>query len=181
MDINKKIENRTIIGMLENIHLLRHIFIRRSTAESPLHFGQVAIMRMIEQNENCNQNTLAERLSVTPSSVAISTKRLQRSGFITKTVDKDNLRCKRLALTDKGRTAIREHQKIFDEYDKLIFKNFSDEDKAQLFAYLERLISEMQELEGIDKQVNSPMELALLLHRRMDGVICEHSENPRKG
>lgn len=167
-DCLKKIENRRIIGTIENVHLLRKLFIKRSTSSSPLHFGQVAIMRMIGMNENCTQSLLAEQLHVTPASVATSTKRLQKAGLITKTVDKDNLRCKRLSLTDKGRETIESHRRIFEDYDQLIFSSFSEEDKQCFLGYLEKLVSEMKKIEGIDFNSENPMELSCLLHRSME-------------
>ncbi len=174
MENSKFVENRDIIGMLENIHLLRKLFIKRSSSAGELHFSQVAIMRTIEQNEHCTQATLAEQLNVTPASVATSTKRLEKSGFITKTVDKDNLRCKRLALTEKGREAINRHLQLFKEYDSLIFKNFSEEDKVHFFGYLERLVSEMKQLESINEQFVCPMEFTMFLRRTMDEIPEEN-------
>jgi len=179
LDNNKKTENRTLIGMIENIHLLRKLFIRRSTADSPLHFGQVAIMRTIAQNENCTQATLAEELKVTPASVAVSTKRLQKAGFITKTVDSENLRCKRLALTDKGREAINQQCVLFKQYDEHIFRSFSENEKAQLAEYLSRMISEMKQLEGIAENTDS-IQLTLLLRRAMGTLIPEAESEKNK-
>ena len=124
--------NKEIMGMLENLHLLRKLFIRRISESSPRQFGQVAIMRTIEEHENCTQADIAEMLNVTPASVATSTKRLQKAGLITKTVDEENLRCKRLSLTDEGRAAIDSHISLFKEYDERVFSDFSQEEKEQL-------------------------------------------------
>lgn len=163
------IQNKELVGMLENFHLLRKIAVKRFTDSSPLHFGQVAIMRTIERNENCTQATIAQELNVTPASVATSTKRLQRAGMITKTVDSDNLRCKRLALTDQGREAISHHIGLFEDYDRLIFKDFSEDDKAKLMEYLERILSEMKNIEGIDMKFENPKELCEYL-RKTSGI-----------
>lgn len=165
-------ENKHIMGMLDNIHLLRKLFIRRISESSPLHFGQVAIMKTIEENDNCTQATIAEHLNVTPASVAVSTKRLQKSGLITKTVDEGNLRCKRLSLTDEGRAAIEFHISLFKEYDELILKNFSEEEKAQLFSYLSRIVAEMRELEGVDGSFDSVMELSCAIRKK----VCEMTD-----
>lgn len=180
MNNPEKIENRKLIGMIENMHLLRKLFIRRSTSDSPLHFGQIAIMNTIEQNEHCTQATLAEQLMVTPASVATSTKRLQKAGFITKTIDEDNLRCKRLALTDKGRAAITEHKQLFRQYDELIFKSFSESEKAELYGYLSRIVSEMKLIEGINTGSDSPIELTLLLRRAMGTLIPDSCDDSGK-
>ena len=167
------ITNKQLFGTLENIHLLRKLFIRRAASSSPLHFGQVAIMRTIERNENCTQAVIAELLGVTPASVAISTKRLQKAGFITKTVDEENLRCKRLSLTDKGREAVAQQAELFSRYDAEVFRDFSDEDKQQLMVYLERIVSSMKCIGGIDDapHTESPIELTLYLRSAMGTLL----------
>lgn len=176
MNDTKKVKNKQIIATLDNVHLLRKLFVKRSTSSSPLHFGQVTIMRMIERNENCTQASLAEQLNVTPASVATSTKRLQKAGLITKTIDQENLRCKRLALTEKGRSLIAGHEALFDEYDELIFRSFTDEEKSQLLEYLGRIVAEMKKIEGINEQITCPMELTLLLRRSMGLFIPESDD-----
>lgn len=161
------VQNKDLVGSFESIHLLRKIFVKRISETSPLHFSQVAIMKTIEQNENCTQSTIAERLCVTPASVAVSTKRLQKAGLITKTVDSDNQRCKRLALTEKGREAIEHHISLFRDYDELIFSEFTEEEKQQLMDILSRMISRMKEIEGIDGDISDPLKLQFMLHKRM--------------
>lgn len=163
-------ENRQIVGTLENIHLLRKLFVIKVSKSSPLHFSQMAIMNTIEHGENCTQADIAKQLGVTPASVATSTKRLQRAGLITKTVDEENLRCKRLSLTDEGRAAINSHKSIFSEYDELVFKDFSDGEKEQLLAYLTRILEKMQDIEGIEESFGSSMELTCHLHNKVDAL-----------
>ncbi len=170
------IENRYIIGLFENIHILRRLAVRRITDKSPLHFGQVAIMKTIESNENCTQADIAEMLGVTPASVATSTKRLQKAGLVTKNVDSENLRCKRLALTDKGREAITRHMSFFDDYDKLVFEDFSEDEKEQLSGYLRRIASKMREIEGVDVEFSNPIELSCFLRRAMGEMLPEEEE-----
>lgn len=162
------VSNRELVGILENLHLLRGLFVRRISQDSPIHFGQIAIMRTIEQNENCTQATIAERLRVTPASVAVSTKRLQKAGLVTKTVDQDNLRCKRLSLTEEGRAAIKQHIDLFDQYDSRVFGCLSEEEKDTLFGLLKRLAEAMQEAEGIEGSFSDPMDLGCLLHRKFE-------------
>lgn len=165
------ISNKELTSALENIHLLRKIAVKRFTSSSPLHFGQVAIMKTIEKNENSTQISIADQLNVTPASVAISTKRLQKAGLVTKTVDSDNLRCKRLALTDLGREAISKHIGLFKDYDSLIFKIFTEEEKIKLLDFLERIISEMKKIEGINRDFKESTEFTMFLK---DSVRIPH-------
>ncbi|MBP5378558.1 MAG: MarR family transcriptional regulator [Ruminococcus sp.] len=170
------VRNKDITGMFEGIHLLRKLFVRRISETSPLHFSQVAIMKTIEQNENCTQATIAERLGVTPASVAISTKRLQKAGLITKTVDNENLRCKRLTLTEDGRDVIKRHISQFRDYDELVFAEFTNDEKQQLMGYLERIMTRMKDIEGIDGDLPDPIKLQCMLHKRVMDKDRENEE-----
>lgn len=162
------VSNREIVGVMENLHLLRRLFVRQTSQDSPIHFGQMAIMKTIEQHENCTQTTIAECLGVTPASVAVSTKRLQKAGLITKTVDQDNLRCKRLSLTEEGRTAIERHISLFEEYDSRVFGCLSEGEKEILFELLKRIGGVMQEAVGIKDQFSDPFSLGCLLHQEIE-------------
>lgn len=164
------IEEKNLLGIINNIHLLKGIFIRRFSVNSPLHFGQFAIMKMIEENEYCTQATIAEFLGVSQASVATSTKRLQKSGLVNKTVDEGNLRCKRLSLTDEGRTAIEDYMKVLDEYDKRIFQEFSEEEKETLSGLLEKLFNEMRKIEGIEGDFSNPIEVCLMLKKKIEDI-----------
>lgn len=172
------IKNKKLIDLIEGITILRRFFIRRSTNDSPLHFGQVAIMLTIEKHENCTQSVIAEQLNVSPASVATSTKRLQKAGFITKTVDKDNLRCKRLTLTDKGREVIRNQRQIFDEYDQRILRCFSEKEKEELYGYLYRLFTEMKKIE--DAEADENLKFPLKLHCALEELIAGSNDTPPK-
>lgn len=162
--------NKELIGMLENVHFLRKLFVRRLSADSPLHCSQVAIMHIIEENENCTQVDVAEKLGVTPASVATSTKRLQKAGLIEKRVDPENLRCKRLTLTPAGRESICRHKKRFDDLDSRIFESFSDEDKARLADYLNRISDVMKKEVGIESSPKTPMELSIIVRNELQGL-----------
>lgn len=116
-------------------------------------------------------------LGVTPASVATSTKRLQKAGLVTKTVDAENLRCKRLALTDKGREAITRHMSFFDDYDKLVFEDFSEEEKERLTQYLNRIADKMRKIEGIDIDFSNPIEASCFLRMKMGEMISDEENN----
>ncbi|MDE7104334.1 MAG: hypothetical protein K2O36_00470, partial [Ruminococcus sp.] len=59
---------------------------------------------------------------------------------------------------------------IFREYDELIFKNFSEEEKIMLMDFLERLVGEMRKIEGIEGDFSNPMELCCLLSKKIENI-----------
>ena len=127
-------------------------------------------MHIIEDNENCTQVDVAEKLGVTPASVATSTKRLQKAGLIEKKVDPENLRCKRLRLTPEGRASMRCHKKRFEDLDSRIFADFSEEDKARLADYLSRIADVMKKEVGIESDPENPMELSIIVRSKLQGL-----------
>ena len=156
---------RDIIGNLERFHLLRKLFIQRSMINSELHFGQFAVMNYIYDHDGCTQADLAENLKVTPASIATSTKRLQKAEMITKRIDEDNLRCKHLSVTDKGKAEIVQSRRLFDDYDSRLFSDFPDEELSVFNQCLIKLIIKMSEAEGIESENYNDVPISMLIHK----------------
>jgi len=143
------LEYKEVIDNLERFHILRKLFFQRTFADSKLHSGQIAIMNYIYDNEGCTQADLADFLKVSAASIATSTKRLQKSDMITKKIDDDNLRCKHLFVTEKGRREVEENRRRYDEYYSKIFSSFTDDEIFNVNQSLLKLIDKMSEAEGI--------------------------------
>ncbi|MDO4572582.1 MAG: MarR family winged helix-turn-helix transcriptional regulator, partial [Clostridia bacterium] len=94
----------------------------------------------IIRRPDCTQALLAEQLRVTPASIALSTKRLEKAGLIERRVDPDNRRCNRLRSTDEGAHAADTYRQCFNAVDSRTFRGFSEEERAQLASYLDRMI-----------------------------------------
>lgn len=154
-----------IINRFEKIHLLRRIYCQKITAKSPLHFGQIPIMNYISENSGCTQVDIAEKLQVSAACIATSTKRLQKAGLITKTVDEYNLRCKRLSLTPMGKKVLEECHAPFDEYDRQIFRNISDEELESMNRIMDKLIYNMEEAIGETHGETDIYEIDRLIRR----------------
>lgn len=122
-------------------------------------------MNYISENDGCTQADIAERFQVTAACVATSTKRLQKSGFITKTIDEDNLRCKRLSLTPLGKKALDECHAPFDEYDNYIFRNINADEIKNAEIFLDKLIYNMEEAIGDNHSGADFYEINKLIRR----------------
>ena len=121
--------------------LLRKCNIRELCSKNGLHYGQPPVLRYIVENDSCTQKEISDYLGVTAASIALSTKRLQKSGLITKQTDQYNLRCNRLSATAKGiETSNRFHEQL-RQLDEKTFCGISDEEIEQLNNVLDRIIS----------------------------------------
>ena len=137
---------REIIGDIEKAHLLHKLFVKR-ILENGLYFQQFLILNYIYENPECTQADIAKHFHVSSATITVSTQKLQKSGFIQKNVPENNLRCKCISLTEKGKIEVIKTRNAFDNYDKNVV--FSGIDSAELETFWKCL-----------KKINRNMELA---------------------
>lgn len=133
---------REIGGRLMFLLLLRRNILQRG-GETGLHPSQLPIVEALAHHPDCTQQELAEHLHVTPASVALSTKRLEKAGLIEKRADKKDKRRNRLCITEKGRQLSLDHRRRMDAVDTDMLQSFSEEEKQTLCALLDRLIENL--------------------------------------
>ncbi|HBR03767.1 MAG TPA: hypothetical protein DD738_14290 [Ruminiclostridium sp.] len=134
-----------IVKRFELLFLKRRIFLQKSISEIGLYPGQPPILKYIANHDHCSQVEIAKALQLSPASVAISTKRLQKAGMLTKMVDETNLRSKKLTITPKGREKTEACHRLFREFDEKMFAHFDESELAQLKAFLDKLINNISE------------------------------------
>lgn len=89
-----------VTGRLHKLELVRMLAQRNEICKDGLYAGQMPVLNYLAEHPGCTQVEMADFLQVSPASIALSTKRLQKAGYLTKEVDEDNLRCKRLYLSE---------------------------------------------------------------------------------
>lgn len=102
-----------------------------------------------ERGKLASQKELADALHVTPATVAMSLKSLERSGYVEKRGDPSDQRCKRIAITPKGLRAVEQCFTILRRVDEQMFDGFSPEEQEQLNSYHRRML---RNLRGSDLQ-----------------------------
>lgn len=92
-----------------------------------------------------SQVELARKMEVSPATIAVSLKSLEKEGLICReTVEKDN-RVNFVALTKKGERIVEESRNIFDEIDRNMYRGFSTEERKQFLNYLIRIYDNMEQ------------------------------------
>lgn len=134
---------REMVHKLISTSLIHRYHITKSAQKVGLYYGQPMILEYIKDNNSCTQKELADSLHISPASVATSIKRLEKSGFVTRTADKEDVRKNRLSLTATGLKTLTDFRSICDETDKEMFKGFSEEECELLCEYLQRLYNNL--------------------------------------
>ena len=139
-----------VMKRMEKINLLRRIQGQRAHRELGLYPGQLPVLEYIRRNPDCNQIDIAQKLHVTPATIAISTKRMEKNGLLTKRIDDDNLRCKKLNITAQGLAKCEEAAVRFSQSNQDLCEGFTDEEIHALEGYLERILANLARQMGED-------------------------------
>lgn len=97
-----------------------------------LYRGQPPILHFLMQKGTMNQKELAQLLEISPATVTVALKRMEKSGLIQRTVDKEDQRSLCVQVTDYGRRMGQQAQEILQE----MSDNFTaclSSDEAEIF------------------------------------------------
>ena len=125
---------------IRKIYLLRRSLFGKLAADLDVDMQQSPILEYVRKNHGCTQVELAKALAVSPASIALSTKRMQKTGLLKKEVDEHNLRQNRLSITQKGLETSEKCKGIAHNLNHRMFDGFSEEELEGLENYLDRII-----------------------------------------
>lgn len=149
---------REMVHNLISTSLIHRYHITKSAQKAGLYYGQPIILEYIKEHNLCTQKELADSLHISPASVATSIKRLEKSGFVKRSTDKDDVRKNRLALTDEGLKTLTDFRSICDETDKKMFEGFSEEECQLLCNFLRRLYNNLDTEKLTNCQMKAEIE-----------------------
>ncbi len=152
---------------LDKIHLLKRIYLQKRSVDLPIHPKQIPLLNYVKLHNGCTQIEIAENLLVTPASVALSTKRMEKSGFLRKEVDDTNLRCKKIYITEEGIKLLELSKTHFHDFDNQLFNGFSEEELATFKSYIERALSNIEN-EHSDKSIPALINIVKSNHKKED-------------
>ncbi len=105
-----------------------------------LYEGQPALLFKISEMRFPNQNELANALGVSKSSVGVSLRRLEKSGFVRREQDKGDSRCNRITLTKKGQEFAHWCAMDMDMIATNMMEDFDIEEREAITELLQRML-----------------------------------------
>lgn len=116
--------------------------------------GQPVILFVLNdfraQGEKCSQKRLCEILNLSPSTVAISIKSLEKHGYVAKKEDDADRRRNIVEITPEGVDVAEKCRCGFDDIDKAMYSGFSEEEKQQMTLYFTRACENLRSLAKSD-------------------------------
>lgn len=108
--------------------------------------GNPVLLFLLQEREGAvsSQRELSDAMHISPASVAVSLKSLERGGYVEKLPDEADQRRKAVRLTDKGRAALAACHQIFREVDRRMFGGFTPEEMEQVRAFQLRMLHNLR-------------------------------------
>ncbi|NLT58348.1 MAG: MarR family transcriptional regulator [Clostridiales bacterium] len=164
---------------MKRIRLLHHLYLQRTMPEHDLYHGQLPVLEYIRNHEGCTQVEVAQALSVSPASIATSTKRMQSAGLLEKAYDQQNLRIKRLRATPRGIECSDRCRRALDTMVEESFKGFSAEELGCFDQLLGRVLENLSALLGED--LSEAPFASLIGNLRQGPPLGRHDRGGRRG
>lgn len=136
-------------------HMLRRVLERR-VAGTGVHRSQHQILMHLFFKPDYTQAGLAEHMEVSPAAVAVSIKKLERGGYVSRENKEGDGRSNRIVITAAGEKVVRKSIEIFHEIDEVLFHGFSEEQVMEMEGCLKRMYDNLTtyveglEMNGLD-------------------------------
>lgn len=131
-------------------HHLFHLFrctdqtlkrvIGRKVEGTGLYRSQHRLLMILGSHPDSSQTAIAEKMEISPPAVAVTLKKLEKGGYISRQCLVQDNRVNEIVVTEKGQRAIDESIICFQEIEAAILNGFSEEEMEQLKSFLERMI-----------------------------------------
>jgi DNA-binding MarR family transcriptional regulator len=115
------------------------------------------LLKLVDKEEGLSQKEIATQLNIQPPTVAVSIRRLEKSGWITRETDSKDKRISRVFITEAGRKIVNEVNYTINEMDKVVISGISEAELCLLRRILIQLIQNLRETID-EKEINKLMQ-----------------------
>lgn len=91
------------------------------------------------------QVEIAQHFQISPAAVAVTLKKLEAAGYITRSARSEDMRNNEVALTVSGKKICKETELAFDGIDAKMFEKFDDKDILKLKEFIDIMLNNLSE------------------------------------
>lgn len=123
----------------------RKLFEKHAVEAFGIHRSQHMMLMFISRNDNLSQRQIAEHFNISPAAVAVTMKKLESSGLVIRNASEGDNRRNDICISEKGMQIIDGTRHILGAIDRLMFKDFSNEEIELLFNLSQRMYDNLIE------------------------------------
>lgn len=137
---------RSVMMKYMRIIKLHRNVLETGVKQTGVYRSQHQILMLLSEHKDVSQKELAQRMFVSTATIAVSVKKLEKAGYITRIADQEDNRMNKLCLTEKGRHMVKNGKEYFYRVEKQMFKNFSKEELSVMEQQLNRMFQNLSEI-----------------------------------
>lgn len=125
---------------------LHKMYLEREVNRTGVFRSQHMILMYIARFPNASQKEIANHQHVSTATIAVSLKKLESGGYISRSTDKKDNRYNQICITPKGQKVVEGSVKIFKKVEEALFQGFSAEEMDQFENLIDRIRLNMEYL-----------------------------------
>lgn len=118
--------------------------IQSQLAEVGLYRGQPPILMLLYKNDGMSQKEMARALNLSPATMTLTLKRMEKAGLVLREMDEHDQRILRVHLSEKGREMCETGESRIGVVTAELLEGFTLEEQQQLNEYLGRIARNME-------------------------------------
>lgn len=118
--------------------------IQSQLAEVGLYRGQSPILMLLYKNDGMSQKEMARALNLSPATMTVTLKRMEKAGLVLREMDEHDQRILRVHLSEKGREMCETGESRIGVVTAELLEGFTLEEQQQLNEYLGRIARNME-------------------------------------
>lgn len=138
-------KKRNAAALLSRLFFLHCGCMQKAANDCGLYRGQPPILEYLKLHNGCSQKQMATALQISPASVAVSIRRMEKSGLLQRENSESDLRRNCVLLTEKGERVLSLAHTELNKLDDRLFSDFTDEEIGTLTALLCRCIGNLSD------------------------------------
>jgi len=142
----EKIKNMTfedavseVMGKMLRGWRLHSCVLDRVTLKQGIYKSQLKMLSHICHHEGISQRELAQQLEISPPSIAVTAKRLEKLGYISRQMDEKDNRMNILNTTEAGREILSRTWKEYIGIDQRMFAGFTNDELKTMADFYMRM------------------------------------------
>ncbi|MGN1250704.1 MAG: MarR family winged helix-turn-helix transcriptional regulator [Candidatus Spyradocola sp.] len=113
-------------------------------AEVGLYRGQPPILGLLYQHDGMSQKEMARALNLSPATMTVTLKRMEKAGLVHREMDEHDQRILRVHLSEQGRQMWLNSTEQIRAVTEELMEGFSPEERQQMHDYLLRIAKNME-------------------------------------
>ncbi len=143
----KKSSNTAILNLLGDIHRGSRASLSEKLQKLGLFGGQERIILLLKDQDGLTPSIIAEKLNVSPPTIAKSIARLTARGILVRRTDRSDRRRANVFLSNIGHSMVKSIEKEQRKWQKKVLKSLSKAEKSQLSQQLQQILSNIDQID----------------------------------